>query len=110
LVGTLGEEAVVENRVLAVVPAALQAAAGIITAQAGHLMSPAGTPGTPGDMVPSESAEAAAAAFGDAFGGFCDGFSQRLSTASAALTDAADAFTAMEDTHRAALTAVATWV
>jgi hypothetical protein len=96
-----GEEAAVESRVLAVVPAALRAAAGIVAAQAGHLMSPAGTPA---DMMPSEPAGAAAAAFGDAFGGFCGGFSLRLS---AALADAAGVFTAMEDTHRAALTAVA---
>lgn len=90
-----------KNQNLDVVPAALRAASAIVAGHA-QLALPTGTLGTSAEM-----AGAAAAAFGDAFGGYCGDFSHRLSVASAALVGAAGAFTATEDANRAALASIA---
>jgi hypothetical protein len=89
-----------ESKNLQVVPAALRAASGVVAGHAQRAL-PAGTAGTSAQM-----AGVAAAAFSGAFGGYCGMFSQRLSVASAALTGAADAFSATEDANRAALASI----
>lgn len=86
---------------LEVLPAALQAASGTLAGHAAEVVPP----GAP----PTGSAEAsgmAAAAVHTAFTGYCGAFSQRLSSASAALVRDAGAFTATEGANRTALASV----
>jgi hypothetical protein len=85
---------------LHVVPAALRAASAVVAGHA-QLASPARTDGTS-----TEASAVAADAYADAFGEFCGAFSHRLSVASAALVNAAGAFTVTEDTNSAALRSV----
>lgn len=79
---------------LEVTPAGLWGASGIIAAHGGQVASAAGSL--------RESAElsgAAAGAVHGAFDGYCLAFSQRLTSASAALAETASVFTAMDKTN-----------
>lgn len=91
-----------ETMNLHVIPVALRAASGVVAGHGAQLALPPGTAGTS-----AENAGAAGAAFGGALGGYCGAFWQRLSVASAALTAAAGAFSAMEDANSAALASIA---
>lgn len=87
---------------LKVLPAALRAASGTIAGQAAEVASSSET-----SSGSAELSGVAAASVHAAFTGFCGAFSQRLSSASAALVGDAGAFTAMEGANRAALGSIA---
>jgi hypothetical protein len=97
-----GEAGVVNQSPLKVLPPALQAASGVI---AGYAAEVALQPGPRAESA--EICGAGAAALDGAFEGYCAAFSQRLSSASAALMAAAHSFTAMDDTNSAALASIA---
>lgn len=90
------------SETLDVVPVALRAASGAIARHAAQVASSSGSL-----TGSAEMSGVAAATVHSAFNGYCVAFSQRLSSASAALVDAAGSFTAMEDTNRAALASIA---
>jgi hypothetical protein len=92
----------VDQSLLRVLPSALQAASGVIAGYAAQVALP------PGPRA--ESAEicgVGVAAVDSAFEGYRAAFSQRLSSASAALVAAACSFTGMEDGNSVALASVA---
>jgi hypothetical protein len=93
---------VIDQSCLKVLPSALRAASGVIAGYVAQVTSPPG-PGTGS----AELCGAGAAAVNSAFDAYCAAFSQRLSSASAALEAAAHSFTAMEDANSAALASVA---
>jgi hypothetical protein len=76
---------------LEVVPGALRAAADVIAGYAARLEACTAT----GPYGPAEIAAEGAEALHNALGGYCGAFTRRLTAASAALTDAVGAFTAM---------------
>jgi hypothetical protein len=96
------------SEMLDVVPAALRAASEAVAGHAARIGSP--TTGRSNGLA--EMSGAAAAALQNALDGYRGAFSQRLTTASAALAYAADSFTAMEDANSAVLASVApeAWV
>jgi hypothetical protein len=98
----VGEAGMVDQSLLRVLPPALRAASGVIAGHAAQVILPRGPR--------AESAEicgVGAAAVDSAFEGYCAAFSQRLSSASAALVAAACSFTGMEDGNSAALASIA---
>jgi hypothetical protein len=87
---------------LEVTPTGLRGGSGIIAGHAGQVLSAAGSL-----TGSAELSGVAAGAVHGAFDDYCAAFSQRLSSASAALMATASLFTAMENTNSQALASIA---
>ncbi len=90
------------GELLEVTPAGLRGASGIVAGHGAQVLS------APGFLSGSaELSGVAAGAMHGAFDGYCQAFSQRLSTVSAALVEKASAFAAGDDANRQMLACIA---